>query len=70
MSATIPLNQPGAPLMVFADDGSCLEGVVIEGEHDDAGRWDLDGQFVLLTDDGERFRVNGWCCTIETGVSA
>ena len=48
----------------------CLEGVMVQGEQDDAGCWDLDSRFVLLTDDGERFSVNGWCCTIETGVSA
>ncbi len=64
------LNQPGARLLVSGDDGSDLEGVVVEGERDDAGRWELDGQFVLQTDDGERFSVNGWCCSIETGVSA
>ncbi len=64
------LNQPGTRLLVSGDDGSGLEGIVVEGERDDAGRWELDCQFVLLTDDGERFRVNGWCCKIETGVSA
>ena len=67
---TVALGAQGVRLVVSGDDGSGLEGVVIEGERDDAGRWDLDGQFVLLTDDGERFRVNGWCCMIETGVSA
>jgi hypothetical protein len=69
-TATIPFDQVGLRLLVSADDGSCLEGVVVQGEQDDAGRWDLDGQFVLQTDDGERFSVNGWCCSIETGVSA
>ena len=69
MIATLPLSEPGARLLVSGDNGSGLEGVVVKGERDDAGGWDLDSQFVLLTDDGERFRVNGWCCTIETGVS-
>ena len=63
------MDQVGAQLLVFADDGECLEGVIVDGERDDAGRWDLDSRFVLLTDEGERFRVNGWCCSIETGVS-
>lgn len=69
MTQTGNLNQPGARLLVSADDGWGLEGVVIEGERDDAGRWDLDGQFVLLTDEGERFRVGGWCCGIEEAAN-
>lgn len=67
---TLALGTQGARLLVSGDGGSELEGVVVDGERDDAGRWDLDSQFVLLTDEGERFRVNGWCCSIETGVSA
>lgn len=67
---TTHLGQSGARLLVSADDGSGLEGIVVDGERDDAGGWDLDGQFVLLTDDGEQFSVNGWCCTIETSVEA
>ena len=70
MNAAARLDQPGVRLLVSGDDGSELEGVVVDGERDDAGHWELDSQFVLLTEDGERFRVNGWCCTIETGVSA
>jgi hypothetical protein len=70
MTVATHLGQLGARLLVSGDDGSDLEGVVVEGERNDAGRWELDGQFVLQTDDGERFRVNGWCCMIETGVSA
>ena len=66
---TVALGARGVRLLVSADDGTGLEGVVIGGERDDAGRWDLDSQFVLLTDEGERFRVKDWCCTIETGVS-
>ena len=66
----LALGTQGVRLLVSADDGSGLEGVVIEGDQDAAGRWDLDSRFVLLTDDGERFSVNGWCCSIETGVSA
>ncbi|MGI4801312.1 MAG: hypothetical protein ACRYG8_46275 [Janthinobacterium lividum] len=48
------LDRAGARLLVPGDDGSDLEGVVVEGKRDDA----------------ERFRVNGWCCLVETGVAA
>lgn len=70
MSNAPALDQPGTPLLVFADDGTCLEGTIVDGAREEDGAWDLDGQFVLLTEGGERFRVNGWCCLIETGVSA
>jgi hypothetical protein len=30
-------------------------------EHDP----DLDGEFEVLSEDGERLMVNGWCCEIE-----
>lgn len=59
------LGQPSARLMVSDEATSCIEGVIVEGDRDDAGRWDLDSRFVLLTDEGERFTVNGWCCNIE-----
>ena len=42
-----------------------LEGVIVDGDREEDGQWDLDGRFVLLTDDGERLTVNGWCCLIE-----
>ena len=67
---TMALGTQDALLLVFANDGSCLGDMGIGGERDEASRWDLGSRFVLLTDDGEQFRVNGWCCTIETGVSA
>lgn len=57
-------------LLVLGDDLSGLEGVVVDGERDDTVRWDLEGQFVLLTDDSKQFLVNRWCYTIETGISA
>ncbi len=65
MTEVVNLDQASARLLVFAVDGSCLEGVVVGNDQDDTGRWDLDGRFVLLTDGGERFSVNGWCCDIE-----
>ena len=49
---TVALGAQGARLLVSADDGTGLEGVVIDGERDDDGRGELDSQFVLLTDDG------------------
>ena len=58
--------RSGARLLVTDGDGlSSLEGVIVAGVRDEDGQWDLDGKFVLLTDEGERFTVNGWCCLIE-----
>ena len=58
--------QPGARLGGMDGYGmSSVEGVIVSGAKDENGTWDLDGRFVLLTDDGERFTVNGWCCLIE-----
>jgi hypothetical protein len=58
--------QPGARLIVMDGYGmSSIEGIIVGGTKDEDGTWDLDGRFVLLTDDGERFAVNGWCCLIE-----
>ena len=58
--------KPGTRLIVIDGYGmSSVEGVIVDGGKDEDGTWDLDGRFVLLTDDGERFTVNGWCCLIE-----
>ncbi len=38
---------------------SSVEGVIVDGAREEDGDWDLDGRFVLLTEDGERVRVNG-----------
>ncbi len=58
--------QPGTRLIVMDGYGmSSVQGVIVSGVKDEDGTWDLDGWFVLLTDDGERFTVNGWCCLIE-----
>jgi hypothetical protein len=58
--------QPGTRLIVMDDAGmSSIAGVIVRGVKDEDGTWGLDGRFVLLTDDGERFAVNGWCCLIE-----
>lgn len=58
--------QPGTRLIVMDGYGmSSIEGIIVSGTKDEDGTWDLDGRFVLLTDEGERFAVNGWCCLIE-----
>ena len=58
--------QPGTRLIVMDGYGmSSVEGIIVGGMKDEDGTWDLDGRFVLLTDDGERLAVNGWCCLIE-----
>jgi hypothetical protein len=69
MSAPLPsAARPGVRLIVMAGDGmSSVEGVIVDGAKEEDGDWDLDGRFVLLTEDGERVRVNGWMCLIEVG---
>ena len=67
MSGPSPVRSaadPGVRLLVEGGD-AILDGVIVDGDKEEDGRWDLDGRFVLLTDDGERFRVNGWMCLIE-----
>jgi hypothetical protein len=56
--------DPGARLLVEGGD-AVLEGVIVDGDREEDGQWDLDSRFVLLTDDGERIRINGWMCLIE-----
>lgn len=56
--------DPGVRLLVEAGD-AVLEGVIVDGDREEDGGWDLDSRFVLLTSDGERLRVNGWMCLIE-----
>jgi len=56
--------DPGVPLLVEGGD-AVLEGVIVDGDKEEDGQWDLDSRFVLLTVDGERVRVNGWMCLIE-----
>jgi hypothetical protein len=56
--------DPDMRLLVEGGD-AVLEGVIIDGDKEEDGQWDLDSRFVLLTDYGERLRVNGWACLIE-----
>ncbi len=56
--------DPDMRLLVEGGD-AVLEGVIVDGDKEEDGQWDLDSRFVLLTDDGERLRVNGWACLIE-----
>ena len=52
--------RPGTRLIVMDGYGmSSVVGVIVGGVKDEDGAWDLDGRFVLLTDDGERFTVSG-----------
>ncbi len=67
MSGTTPVRSaadPGVHLLVEGGD-AVLEGVIVDGDREEDGQWDLDGRFVLLTDDGDRLWVNGWMCLIE-----
>ena len=66
--------QAVSPLPLEADrpvhvlvTGGCeeIEGVIVRGERDEHGKWDLDGVFTVRTDDGELFKVNGWSCSTE-----
>jgi hypothetical protein len=56
--------DPGARLLVEGGD-AVLEGVIVDGDREEDGQWDLDSRFVLLTEDGQRVIVNGWMCLIE-----
>lgn len=67
MSAPAPERSaadPGARLLVEGGD-AVLEGVIVDGDREEDGQWDLDSRFVLLTEDGQRVIVNGWACLIE-----
>ena len=55
---------------VEADDGSqSLEGVIVDGQRDEDGSFDLDAEFTVFTTDdnpgGELIRVNGARCHAE-----
>ncbi len=67
MSGPAPVRSaadPGARLLVEGGD-AVLEGVIVDGDREEDGQWDLDSRFVLLTEDGQRVGVNGWMCLIE-----
>ena len=42
-----------------------IEGVVVGGERDDDGGWDLGGEFTVFTDEEQMIKVQGWGCTVE-----
>ena len=44
-----------------------IEGVVVDGERDEEGAWDLEGEFTVFTDEEDLVRVRGWGCTVEIG---
>ena len=67
MSGPAPVRSaadPGVRLLVEGGD-AVLEGVIVDGDREEDGQWDLDSRFVLLTEDGQRVGVNGWMCLIE-----
>ena len=67
MSAPVPVRSaadPGVHLLVEGG-GAVLEGVIVDGDREEDGQWDLDSRFVLLTDAGERIGVSGWMCLIK-----
>jgi hypothetical protein len=67
VSAPAPVRSaadPGVRLLVEGGD-AVLEGVIVDGDREEDGQWDLDSRFVLLTEDGQRVIVNGRICLIE-----
>lgn len=40
---------------------ACRDDFILEPE----GDIDLDGAFMVIADDGTRWRVNGWCCRVK-----
>ena len=59
MSAPAPVRSaadPGVRLLVEGGD-AVLEGVIVDGDREEDGQWDMDSRFVLLTEDGKRAAV-------------
>ena len=54
-------------VFVEADDISQqhLEGVIVDGERDEQGKWLLDGRFTVFTTDEALVSVDGSVCTVE-----
>jgi len=53
---------------VFAEahDGSqSVEGVVVDGQRDEAGDWDFDADFTIFTTDEELLVCHGYSCHVE-----
>jgi hypothetical protein len=42
-----------------------LEGVIVDGERDNEGKWLLDEQFTVFTTEEEFVLVSGWGCHVE-----
>lgn len=59
-------DGPPTYVEVVSGDGQMfIEGAIVAGVRDYDGAWDLDGTFTVLTDEGERIRVNGWVCFVD-----
>lgn len=57
-------------VLAEADDGSAsYEGIIVDGERDEAGAWLLDAAFTILTTDvvaeGELILCHGYNCHVE-----
>lgn len=53
-------------MSVDSGDGmQSIEGEIVVGFREEDGSWDLDGVFIVRTEDGDLVKVNGWCCLIE-----
>jgi len=67
--AEVAVVEPGQPATIVSvdsgDGAQSIEGEIVAGVRDEDGTWDLDGRFTVRTDEGELFRVNGWCCHVE-----
>lgn len=61
--AAIP--ETGPTLVLVEGGGEVIEGRIVGGVRDDDGTWDLDGEFTVLTEEGDRFKVCGWNCITE-----
>lgn len=59
-----PWEKPTC-VRVEGGDALSIEGWIVKGIRDEDGTWDLDGTFTVQTEDGELFKVNGWCCDVE-----
>jgi len=59
-------GQTATIVSVDSGDGAqYIEGEIVASVRDEDGTWDLDGRFTVRTEEGELFRVNGWCGHVE-----
>ena len=67
--ADVAVVEPGQPVTIVAvdsgDGAQSIEGEIVAGIRDEDGTWDVGERFTVRTEEGELFRVNGWCCHVE-----